>query len=77
MPGFSEADWELMALEVLGDLGWAHLSGADIAPGTGERTTWDDPVIASRVKTAVQQLNPEVPQTTWSASAISASGWRR
>ena len=63
MPGFSEADWELVALETLGEHGWQPLSGADIAPGKGERTSWEDPVIPSRVVAAVQQLNPQVPQT--------------
>ena len=60
------------------EVGGTGRDGSSIALTGQERTPCSEvPVIASRVKTAVQQLNPEVPQTTWSASAISASGWRR
>ncbi len=67
MPGFSEADWEHLALDTLGELGWRPTRGADIAPGkppeTAERTSWDDLFLPNRVMAAAQRLNPQVPQT--------------
>lgn len=59
----SEAQWEERALEALGELGWPLLRGEEIAPGSGERESWSDPVIPSRVAAALTRLNPEVPQT--------------
>lgn len=59
--GTSEADWELLAIECLAELGWLPMSGAQIAPGTGERESWHDLVIPSRLLAALQQLNPTVP----------------
>jgi len=59
--GFSENQWEQFALECLAELAWQPMAGAKIAPGTGERTSWDDLVIPSRLLTAMQQLNPGVP----------------
>lgn len=59
----SEAEWEGLAVEALGDLGWRPLRGEDIAPGTGQRESWSDPVIQPRVAAALTRLNPDVPQT--------------
>ena len=59
---FSEADWEGMALERLAEpLGWQPLAGQDIAPGTGERDSWDELLIRPRLLAALQRLNPTVP----------------
>jgi type I restriction enzyme R subunit len=57
----SEDDWEQLALEALGELGWEPKAGAAIAPGSGERETWSDLVIPSRLIDALQRLNPTVP----------------
>ncbi len=57
----SEDDWEQLALEALAELGWAPTAGAAIAPGTGERDSWSDPVITSRFLEALRRLNPTVP----------------
>jgi len=46
---------------VLGELGWKHLPGAGIAPGSGERQSWDELVIPSRLLEAMRNLNPTVP----------------
>ena len=57
----SEADWEALALDALRDLGWQVASGESIAPSSGQRTTWDDLLIPSRLIEAMRKLNPTVP----------------
>lgn len=60
--GYSEADWEGDALEMLAEpLGWRPVTGHDIAPGTGERDSWDELLIRPRLLAALQKFNPEVP----------------
>ncbi|MDI3195750.1 type I restriction endonuclease subunit R [Pseudarthrobacter sp. AL07] len=59
--GFSEADWEGVAKERLGELDWKPMNGQDIAPGTGERDSWDELLIRPRLLTALQKFNPTVP----------------
>jgi len=59
----SEAQWEDLTVEVLTELEWRPLRGEEIAPGSGERESWSDPVIQPRVAAALTRLNPEVPQT--------------
>ncbi|MBT2555824.1 type I restriction endonuclease subunit R [Arthrobacter sp. ISL-5] len=59
--GFSEADWEGVAKERLGELDWKPLAGQEIAPGTGERDTWDELLIRPRLLAALQKFNPAVP----------------
>jgi type I restriction enzyme R subunit len=48
MTGISEAVWEPMR-------------GDEIAPGTGERQTWDELLIRPRLLDAMRRLNPDVP----------------
>lgn len=36
-------------------------SRRDIAPGSGERTSWDDLLVPSRLRAAIVELNPDVP----------------
>ncbi|WP_109508660.1 type I restriction endonuclease subunit R [Nocardioides speluncae] len=58
----SEAEWEQVALEALGEHGWTALSGAEIAPGTDDgRASWADLVMPPRLLEAMRQLNPSVP----------------
>ncbi|MDO5753328.1 type I restriction endonuclease, partial [Arthrobacter sp.] len=60
--GFSEADWEGLALERLAEpLGWRPTQGDSIAPGRGERESWSELLIRPRMLTALQKLNPTVP----------------
>jgi type I restriction enzyme R subunit len=60
--GYSEADWEGSALEMLAEpLGWLPKTGHDIAPGTGERDTWDELLIRPRLLKALHKFNPAVP----------------
>ncbi len=58
----SEAEWEQLAIETLRELDWASATGETTAPGSGERTTWDDLVIAHRLLAALRRLNPGVPE---------------
>ena len=57
----SEAAWEALAMEALGELAWSPTHGEKIAPGTDERTSWDDLLIPSRLLQAMQKFNPTVP----------------
>ena len=62
MSGFSEAAWEQVALELLSEpLGWLPKAGEQIAPGSGERDTWDELLIRPRLLEALRKLNPTVP----------------
>jgi type I restriction enzyme R subunit len=57
----SEADWEAYALEALGELGWEPKPGAAIAPGVGERTSWDELILPGRLREAIARINPGLP----------------
>lgn len=62
MSGISESAWEDAALETLAEpLGWRPKRGDEIAPGSGERDTWDELLIRPRLLDAMRRLNPEVP----------------
>lgn len=64
MTVISEADWEQGALDALAEpLGWHPLRGDEIAPGSGERDTWDELLIRPRLLDAMRRLNPDVPVT--------------
>ncbi|MGH8424118.1 MAG: type I restriction endonuclease subunit R, partial [Pseudomonas fluorescens] len=58
--GMSEADWEALALDTLGELGWKHLDGKRIAPGSGERESWSDLLLRNRLRDAIGRLNPQL-----------------
>jgi type I restriction enzyme R subunit len=58
---FTEADWEALALEQLGEENWRPLHGDAIAPGTDERESWSELFIRPRLLTALRRLNPGVP----------------
>ncbi|MBB2890807.1 type I restriction endonuclease subunit R [Flexivirga oryzae] len=61
MKAFKEADWEQLALETLGELGWQVIPGPQLAPGSGERQSWSDLVLHGRLLERVHALNPSVP----------------
>ncbi|MGP6178555.1 type I restriction endonuclease subunit R [Microbacterium sp. A196] len=62
MSGISESDWEQATLDTLAEpLFWHPLRGEEIAPGSGERDTWDELLIRPRLVNALQTLNPTVP----------------
>src|SRR5580692_186701 len=58
----SEAEWEMVALELLAGRDWNPLHGNKIAPGAnGGRASWDDIVLPTRLLLAMRRLNPLVP----------------
>ena len=60
--GFSEAQWEDLALDRLAEpLGWRPAAGEKIAPGSGGRDTWDELLIRPRLLEALRKFNPTVP----------------
>lgn len=62
MTGFSEADWEQLALDTLGEHEWQELTGTQIAPGVeGGRQSWTDIVLPDRMLAKMRDLNPQVP----------------
>jgi type I restriction enzyme R subunit len=62
MAGFSEAEWEQVALDLLAEpLGWEPKTGEQVAPGSGERESWDELLIRPRLLDALVRLNPTVP----------------
>ena len=54
---------EQPTLEWLDGLGWELVRGGDIAPGAlaSERDRWEEVVLVDRLRSAVQDLNPELP----------------
>ncbi len=61
MGGMTEAAWEQLTIEALGELGWRIATGEQVAPGSGQRDSWGDPLIRPRLLEAMRQLNPAVP----------------
>ena len=59
--GISEAQWEAAALDELAEYGWEPKQGKDFAPGSGERESWDELVLPTRLLDALQRLNTAVP----------------
>ena len=59
--GMSEADWELVAMEHLAELGWFPVNGKQIAKGSGERESWDELIILGRLRDAIARINPKLP----------------
>jgi len=57
-----ESAWEQDAIDTLAEpLGWQPAKGEEIAPGSGERETWDDLLIRPRLLDALRRLNPGIP----------------
>lgn len=73
MVGISEAAWEQLTLDALGELGWLPAAGEKIAPGSGERDSWDELLIRPRLLAALKKFNPTVPAQSVAQSA-SAGG---
>ena len=61
---FTESVVEEAALAWLEALGYTIISGPDIAPETpeAERDSWGQVILPRRLRQALQQLNPELPQ---------------
>lgn len=58
-----EQDIEDAGLEILQDLGYKVIYGPEIAPdgSSPERKNWDDVVLVDRLRTAIDKLNPDIP----------------
>ena len=63
---FSESHVEDAALEWLSGLGYAVLHGPDISPDgpTPERVSYDQVLLTSRLRNALERLNPHLPAET-------------
>ena len=59
----SEAGWEVLALDTLGELAWQPVEGKAIAPGSGERESWRELIIPRRLRAAIERINPELPES--------------
>ena len=64
----SEADWEALAMDTLGELAWQAVEGKTIAPGSGERQSWRELIIPGRLRAAIERINPELPRVSHSGS---------
>ena len=62
MTGMSEAGWEALALDTLGELAWQAVEGKAIAPGSGERESWRELIIPGRLRAAIERIHPELPE---------------
>ncbi|WP_329313773.1 type I restriction endonuclease subunit R [Streptomyces sp. NBC_01278] len=56
-----EADWESLALDELAELAWEPGPGNGFAVGSGHRKSWDDLILYSDLREAVERLNPDLP----------------
>jgi len=59
----SESHWEAFAMDTLGELAWHTAEGRAIAPGSGERESWDELIIPHRVRDAIARINPQLPRS--------------
>ncbi|MFZ1285447.1 MAG: type I restriction endonuclease subunit R [Candidatus Phosphoribacter sp.] len=61
----TEDDLEQWVLEVLEELGWAHVYGPDIAPGEplSERLDYREVVLRERLRDGIRRINPRLPTT--------------
>jgi type I restriction enzyme R subunit len=59
----SEAQWEALALDTLGELFWQVIEGKRIAPGSGERESWQELIIRGRLRAAIERINPGLPSS--------------
>ena len=60
---FTETDVELAALEWLSEVGYSYTGGPEIAPGEtdAERESYRDVILVERLRSALAQLNPDLP----------------
>lgn len=59
----SEAAWEALAMDTLGELAWLPVEGKKIAPGSGERESWAELIIGRRLREAIGRINPQLPDS--------------
>ena len=56
-----EDAWEQLVIDRMGELDWQYTPGAEVAPGSGERESWQDIVLRGTLDQALKNLNPDVP----------------
>lgn len=56
-----EDAWERLVTDQMGELDWRYTPGAEVAPGSGERESWQDIVLRGTLDLALKNLNPDVP----------------
>jgi len=63
MPKLYESSIEQMAIEELESLGYTYISGVDLAPDSpsAERSSYGDVLLVDRLRTALKELNPDIP----------------
>ncbi|GAB6053109.1 type I restriction endonuclease subunit R [Magnetospira thiophila] len=66
MAGFAESHVEEAALEWLSGLGYAVAHGPDISPDgpTPERVSYDQVLLVTRLRAALERINPHLPSET-------------
>lgn len=65
MNSLAESNIETFAIETLQSLGWEYVQGLAIAPGAElqERKSFEQIILARRLRKAVATLNPDIPET--------------
>ena len=61
--GMSEAGWEALAMDTLGELAWEAVEGKSIASGSGERQSWRELIIPGRLRAAIGRINLGLPES--------------
>ncbi len=63
MTRFTESEVEEAALEILSELGYKVINGADIAPDSTnpERKSYSDIILVQRLRDAIDKINPDIP----------------
>ncbi|MEV8345591.1 type I restriction endonuclease subunit R [Streptomyces niveus] len=59
----TEKELELHALELLAEVGWQHVPGADLGPSYRVRKGWDDLVLYPYLRKAIQRRYPQLPES--------------
>ncbi|WP_179893185.1 MULTISPECIES: type I restriction endonuclease subunit R [unclassified Streptomyces] len=59
----TEQELELHALEVLGEIGWQHVPGAELGPSYGVRKGWGDLVLYPNLRRAIRRRYPQLPES--------------
>lgn len=59
----TEKELELHALGVLGEIGWQHVSGAELGPAYRVRKGWGDLVLYPNLRKAIRRRYPQLPES--------------
>src|SRR5699024_9483118 len=56
-----EDAWEQLVIDRMGELDWQYTPGAEVAPGAGERESWQAGVLRGTLDRALKTRTPDVP----------------